>query len=59
MNDSSEAEETQEQGQDKNKQMLFVTLLEHYQILFDKRMIPKIKNEKEDALKKLTLALTK
>ena len=54
MSDSSEAEETQELGEDKNEQMLFVTLLEDYQILFDKRMTPKIKNEKEDALKKLT-----
>ncbi|KAL1489203.1 hypothetical protein ABEB36_014136 [Hypothenemus hampei] len=54
MSDSSDSEGTKELSQDKNEQFLFVTLLEDYQILFDKRMTPKIKHEKEDALKKLT-----
>lgn len=54
MSDSSDSEARKELGHDKNEQLLFVNLLEDYPILFDKRMTPKIKNEKEDALKKLT-----
>ncbi|XP_050297696.1 uncharacterized protein LOC126737048 [Anthonomus grandis grandis] len=59
MSDSPDSDATKELGQDKNKQVLFVTLLESYQILFDKKMTPKIKNEKEDALKKLTTGFNK
>ncbi|KAL1498422.1 hypothetical protein ABEB36_009228 [Hypothenemus hampei] len=32
----------------------FESVLEEYKVLFDKRMIPKIKSEKEEALKNLT-----
>lgn len=56
MSDLSDSEATNEIDHDKDEQLLFVTLLEDYQILFDKRMTPKVKKEKEDALKKLTAA---
>uniref|UniRef100_A0A6P7GC46 Regulatory protein zeste n=1 Tax=Diabrotica virgifera virgifera TaxID=50390 RepID=A0A6P7GC46_DIAVI len=52
----SDPEATKGLGEDKNEQVLFVNLLENFQILFDKRMITKIKNEKEAALNKLTAA---
>ncbi|KAL1498405.1 hypothetical protein ABEB36_009211 [Hypothenemus hampei] len=41
-------------SQEKDEQLCFVVLLEEYKVLFDKRMIPKIKSEKEEALKNLT-----
>ncbi|KAL1489012.1 hypothetical protein ABEB36_013957 [Hypothenemus hampei] len=41
-------------SQEKDEQLCFVVLLEEYKVLFDKRMIPKIKTEKEEALKNLT-----
>lgn len=54
MSDSFDSETSQEIEEVKNEQLCFVNLLEEHKTLFDKRMTPKIKSAKEEALKNLT-----
>lgn len=49
ISDTFDSEATKRLGQDSDQQLL---TLEYFQILFDKRLTPKIKSEKADAPKK-------